>query len=63
MLTGFAMCVPIKSKSADEVITAYTNHVTYIFGPSCKILSDNGKEFINKLFEEVASMLHTEYKT
>ena len=57
------MCVPINSKSGDEVITAYTNHVTYIFGPSCKILSDNSTEFKNKLFEEVASMLDIEYKT
>ena len=54
MLTGFVMCVPIKSKSADEVVTAYTNHITYIFDPSCKILSNNGTEFKNKLFEEVA---------
>ena len=62
MLTGFVVYVPIKSKSADKVVTVYTNHM-YIFGPSHKILSDNGTELKNKLFEKVASKLATEYKT
>ena len=41
---------------------AYLKHVHHIFGPSRKILSDNGTEFNNKLFEAVAKELGVEHK-
>ena len=41
---------------------AYLKHVHHVFGPSCKILSDNGTEFSNKLFETVAKELGVEHK-
>ena len=41
---------------------AYLCHVYSKFGGSEKILSDNGTEFKNKLFEEVADELGVEYK-
>ena len=53
MLTGFVFCSPLKSKKAEEVIQAYLNEVYYRFRESRKILSDNGMEFKNKVFEEV----------
>ena len=28
MLTGFTFCIPIKNKSAEEVITAWGNHMS-----------------------------------
>ena len=34
----------------------------HVFGPSCKILSDNGTEFSNKLFETVAKEIGVEHK-
>ena len=44
------------------VIQAYLKHVHHVFGPSRKILSDNGTEFSNKLFETVAKELGVEHK-
>ena len=60
MLTGFTQCLPLKTKTADEVVTAYKNHIAYPFGGSVKILTDNGTEFKNKLFKEVVAKLGTE---
>ena len=34
MLTGFTFCIPLKSKKAEDVVTAYLNHICCIFGPS-----------------------------
>ena len=57
MLTGYTFCIPIPSKKAPEVITAYIEGVYSKFGGSEKILSDNGSEFKNQLFEKVAKEL------
>ena len=62
MLTGYVFCVPLKTKTAEEVIQAYIEHVFARFGRSLKILSDNGTEFKNKLFEQIAKELGVEYK-
>ena len=57
MLTGFIFCALLKSKKAEEIVHAYLNEVYYRFGGSRKILSDNGMEFKNKMFEEVSKKL------
>ena len=62
MLMGYVFCVPLKTKTAEEVIQAYIDHVYARFGGSLKILSDKGTEFKNKLFEQVAKELGVEYK-
>ena len=62
MLTGYVFCAPLQTKTAEEVIQAYIDHVYSRFGGSLKILSDNGMEFKNKLFEQVAKELGVEYK-
>ena len=62
MLTGYVFCVPLKTKTAEEVIQAYIDNVYAKFGGSLKILSDNGTEFKNKLFEQIAKELGVEYK-
>ena len=62
MLTGFTFCIPIKSKKAEDIINAYLNHICCIFGPSRKILTDNGTEFKNQLWTEVYKRLQTEHK-
>ena len=49
MLTGFTFCIPLKSKCAEDVIKAYIDHMCCPFGPSRKILTDNGTKFKNKL--------------
>ena len=61
MLTGFTWCVPLKTKTAEEVAKAYMAHIYCNFGGSIKILTDNGTEFKNKLFKEVVSKLGTEF--
>ena len=62
MFTGYVFCVPLKTKTAEEVIQAYIDHVYARFGGLLKILSDNGTEFKNKLFEQVVKELGVEYK-
>ena len=62
MLTGFTFCIPLKSKQAEDVIRAYINHICCTFGPSRKILTDNGTEFKNKLWTEVFKKLKIEQK-
>ena len=62
MLSGWTWCIPIPDKTAPVFIQAYLRHVHHIFGPSRKILSDNGTEFSNKLFENVAKELGVEHK-
>ena len=62
MLTGFTFCIPLKSKKAGDMINAYINHICCPFGPSKKILTDNGTEFKNKLWTEVFEKLKTEQK-
>ena len=62
MLTGFTFCIPLKSKKAEDVINAYINHICCPFGPSKKILTDNGTEFKNKLWTKVFDKLRTEQK-
>ena len=62
MLTGYVFCVPLKTKTSEEVTQAYIDHVYSKFGGSLKIISDNGTEFKNKIFEQVAKELGVQYK-
>ena len=62
MLTGYVFCIPLKTKTAEEIVDKYLAHVAFTFGNSRKILSDNGTEFKNALFEEVAKQLGVERK-
>ena len=62
MLTGFTFCIPIKNKTAQEVVTAWRNHISFPFGVCRKLLTDNGTEFKNELFSQVAEQLGVERK-
>ena len=62
MLTGWVWCIPLPDKTANAVLKAYLQNVHHVFGPSKKILSDNGTEFKNELFERVAKELGIEHK-
>ena len=59
MLTGYVFCIPLKTKTAEEVLQAYIDNVYSKFGGSIKILSDNGTEFKNKIFEQVAARVRS----
>ena len=56
MLTGFTWCVPLKTKTVEEVAKAYMDHIYSNFGGSIKILTDNGTEFKNKQKEVVSKL-------
>ena len=62
MLTGFTFCIPLKTKCAENIIKAYIDHICCTFGPSRKILTDNGTVFKNKLWTEVFEKLKREQK-
>ena len=62
MLTGFTFCIPLKNKTAEEVVKAYLNHICCVFGPSKKILTDNGTEFKNKMWDDVYKLLRTQHR-
>ena len=62
ILTGFTFCIPLKSKHQEDVIKPYIDHICCTFGPSRKILTDNGTEFKNKLWTEVFEKLRIEQK-
>ena len=57
MLMGYVFCVTLKTKAAEEITQAYIDNVYSKFGGSLKILSDNGTECKNKVFEQVAKEL------
>ena len=63
MLTGFTFCIPIKSMKAEDIMKAYTDIICCVFGPSKKILTDNGTELKNKLWTDVFKRLWTEHRT
>ena len=62
MLTGYVFCVPLKTKTSEEVIQAYIDNVYSKFGGSLKMMSDNGTEFKNNMFEHISKELGLEYK-
>ena len=62
MYTSYVFCIPLKTKTAEEVLQAYIRNVYSKFSGSEKNLSDNGTEFKNKLFEDVAKQLGVKYK-
>ena len=62
MLTGYTFCIPLKTKTASEVVQVYIDEVYAKCGGSVKILSDNGTEFKNQLFTDVAAQLGVENK-
>ena len=62
MLTGYTFCIPIKNKSAEEIVMAWRNHIAFPFGVCRKLLMDNGTEFKNDLFSRVVEQLGVERK-
>ena len=56
MLSAYVFCVPLYTKTAQEVIQANIDNIYAKFGGSFRILSDNGTEFKNKLFEQIAKV-------
>ena len=62
MLTGYVFCEPLKTKQAEEVVQTYIDNIYCKFRGSLKILTDNGTEFKNELFDKVAKELGVIHK-
>ena len=62
MLSGYVFCIPLKTKTSEEVLQAYIDNMYSKFGGSMKILNDNGTKFKNKIFEQVAKELGVVHK-
>ena len=62
IMTGYVFCIPLKTKTAEEIMDKYLTHIVITFGNSRKILSDNGTDFKNALFKELAKQLGVKRK-
>ena len=60
--SSFLIAMPMKLKSADDVIHAYVETIIPQIGPSRFILTDNGTEFKNDTMSNVLNRLNTEHK-
>ena len=57
MLTVYVFCEPLKTKQAEEVVQTYIDNIYCKFRGSLKILTDNGTEFKNELFDKIHKVL------
>ena len=60
--SSFLLAVPMKSKSADDVIHAYVETSLPQIGPSRFIVTDDGTEFKNDTMGNVLNRLNTEHR-
>ena len=61
--TRYSGAALIKNKSKEEIVDQFFINWIKIFGVPKKLLSDNGREFNNELFREMASLLGIELLT
>ena len=62
-LTRYVETMAIKDKTADMVVDAFIQCVVYRHGAVGTLVSDNGREFVNKLFAQVAQLLKIKHHT
>ena len=60
-LSKFPVAIPLKTKSKAEVARAYWENWVTLYGPPKEILTDQGTEFTNSLFEEMNKMIGVEH--
>jgi hypothetical protein len=58
--TRFMWATPLKSKGAEEVAEAYLTHAG-IFGAPYEFKSDQGREFVNKVMDEVLEVIDAKH--
>ena len=63
MLTGYTFCIPLKNKLAEEIVTAWRNHIPFLFGVCRKLLMDKGTGFKNDLFAGSQNSLELKEKS
>ena len=60
-LTKYPYAVPIRSKTADEIAEKLFIYIS-LFGPPKQILSDQGKEFVNKIVKNLTKVTGVEHR-
>ena len=60
--SSYLIAIPMRSKSADDIIHSYIETILPCIGPSQFILKDNETEFKNDTMREVLHRLNTEHK-
>ena len=56
-LTRFTEVLPVRNKTAEEVGVVFFNKFICRYGVPTVLVSDNGREFVNKFFDTLASLL------
>jgi len=62
-LTRYVETMAVKDKTAEMVVDAFIQCVVYRHGAVGTLVSDNGREFVNKLFAQVAQLLKIKHHT
>lgn len=60
-LSKYPYAVPIKSKTALEIARQFFNFIC-LFGPPKQIISDQGKEFVNSILQELVKLTGIEHR-
>ena len=60
-LTKFPYVIPIKSKSMIEICEGFFGFIC-LFGPPKELLSDQGKEFLNKMIENLVKVVGIDHR-
>ena len=61
--TKYAILAAIPDKEATTVAKTFFEHYICTFSVPTVVISDQGKEFSNKIFKELASLLQFKHKT
>ena len=56
-LTRYTECYPIRNKTAEEVAVTFFNGFICRHGVPEVLVSDNGREFVNRMFEGLSSLM------
>ena len=55
--TKLVEAIPLKGVFAAEVAKAFVEHWVFNFGPPSELISDNGRQFSSRFFQEVCGIL------
>ena len=60
-LSKYPYAVPIRSKTAEEIAQKFFIYIS-MFGPPKEIISDQGREFVNKIMKEITMISGVEHR-
>ncbi len=60
-LSKYPFAMPIRVKSAEEIASHLFSYIS-IFGPPKELLSDQGREFLNKTIQQLTTMVVVEHR-